>query len=258
MSQQIAEYVDHMGTDKSVVNAARLSFGVGNETSGELTKKDISLIHFLAFGLRSEERQSILAEIRDGVKNVYSEEFDGQSDEYALELYNQIRHQAVHWTPFAHTAISIRMKAPIPIRTQCFKHKQGLVENEESRRYISDTPEIFIPEFRSKPEGSIKQGSGGIHPLNPGIKAAYKHQVEQAVQCYIWMLEKGVAPEQARMVLPQGAMVNWLWTGNLMAFANLYNKRSDPHAQGEIQDLAELVKQVVEPLFPVSWAALTR
>ena len=105
MSQQVAEYVDHMGTDKSVVNAARLSFGVGHETSGELTKKDIGLIHFLAFGLRSDERQSILAEIRDGVKNVYSEEFDGQSDEYALELYNQIRHQAVHWTPFAHTAI---------------------------------------------------------------------------------------------------------------------------------------------------------
>ena len=89
MSQQVAEYVDHMGTDKSVVNAARLSFGVGHETSGELTKKDIRLIHFLAFGLRSDERQSILAEIRDGVKNVYSEEFDGQSDEYALELYNR-------------------------------------------------------------------------------------------------------------------------------------------------------------------------
>lgn len=258
MSQQVAEYVDHMGTDKSVVNAARLSFGVGHETSGILTKKDIGLIHFLAFGLRSDERQSILAEIRDGVKNVYSEEFDGQSDEYALELYNQIRHQAVHWTPFAHTAISIRMKAPIPIRTQCFKHKQGLVENEESRRYISGKPEIFIPEFRSKPEGSIKQGSGGIHPDNDRWKELYKFQTDGCVQTYLTMLADGVAPEQARMVLPQGAMVNWLWTGNLMAFANFYNKRSDPHAQGEIQDLAELVKQVVEPLFPVSWAALTR
>lgn len=258
MSQQVAEYVDHMGTDKSVVNAARLSFGVGHETNGELTKKDIGLINFLAFGLRSDERQSILAEIRDGVKNVYSEEFDGQSDEYALELYNQIRHQAVHWTPFAHTAISIRMKAPIPIRTQCFKHKQGLVENEESRRYISATPEIFIPEFRSKPEGSIKQGSGGLHPCNERWKAEYKLSTEHAVNTYLAMLADGVAPEQARMVLPQGAMVNWLWTGNLMAYANFYNKRSDPHAQGEIQDLAELVKQVVEPLYPISWAALTR
>lgn len=258
MTQLVAEYVDHMGTDKSVVNAARLSFGVGHETSGELTNKDIGLINFLAYGLRSDERQSILAEIRDGVKNVYSADYEEQNDEWALQLYNQIRHQATHWTPFAHTAISIRMKAPIPIRTQCFKHKQGLVENEESRRYISATPEIFIPEFREKPEGSIKQGSGGAHPKNKALQEAYKYYTDQAVAVYEWMLDTGVAPEQARMVLPQGAMVNWLWTGNLTAFANFYNKRSDPHAQGEIQDLAELVKQVVEPLFPVSWAALTR
>lgn len=258
MTQQIAEYVDHMGTDKSVVNAARLSFGVGKKTEGELTTKDKGLIHFLAYGLRSDERASILCEIRDGVKNVYSEEFEGQSDEYAWELYQQIRHQAVHWTPFAHTAISIRMKAPIPIRTQCFKHKQGLVENEESRRYISDTPEIFIPEFRSKPDGSIKQGSGGLHPFNKFHQGTYLECVTHAVNTYETLLADGVAPEQARMVLPQGAMVNWLWTGNLMAFANFYNKRSDPHAQGEIQELADLVRTVVEPLFPVSWSALTR
>ncbi|QHJ80483.1 MAG: hypothetical protein [Bacteriophage sp.] len=258
MSQQIAEYVDHMGTDKSVVNAARLSFGIGKETKGELTQQDKGLINFLAYGLRSDERTSIICEIRDGVKNVYGEEFEGQADDYAMDLYNQIRHQAVHWTPFAHTAISIRMKAPIPIRTQCFKHKQGLVENEESRRYISGTPEIFIPEFRSKPEGSIKQGSGGPHPMNTLLRREYTAQTNSAVRLYERMLADGVAPEQARMILPQGAMVNWLWTGNLMAFANFYNKRSDPHAQGEIQELAELVKQVVEPLFPVSWSALTR
>ena len=258
MSQQSAIYVDHMGTDKSVVNAARLSCGIGHETSGELTKKDIGLINFLAFGLKTDEREAIIKEIRDGVKNVYSEEFDGQSDEYALGLYNQIRHQATHWTPFAHTAISISMKAPIPIRTQCFKHKQGLVENEESRRYITSTPEIFLPDFRTKPEGSIKQGSGGLHPMNTLLQREYIAQTSSAVRLYEQMLGDGVAPEQARLVLPQGAMVNWLWTGNLFAYANFYNKRSDPHAQGENQELAELVKAVVEPLYPVSWAALTR
>ena len=172
--------------------------------------------------------------------------------------YDRIRHQAVHWTPFAHTAISLRMKAPIPIRTQCFKHKQGLVENEESRRYISSTPEIFIPEFRQKPEGSIKQGSAGIHPKNKGLQEAYKFHTEQSVAVYKWMLEEGVAPEQARFVLPQGAMVNWIWRGNLIAFANFFNKRSDSHAQQEIQDLAHAVAAIVEPLFPVSWAALTK
>lgn len=255
MSQQSAIYVDHMGTDKSVVNAARLSFGVGavKPSDQPLVQKDINLIKFLAYGLRTEERAKVIDYIACGFDG---EDYDGIGD--ALELYNQIRHQATHWTPFAHTAISISMKAPIPIRTQCFKHKQGLVENEESRRYITSTPEIFIPEFREKPEGSIKQGSGGKHEAADYWKHQYISQTNQAVALYERMLADDVAPEQARMVLPQGAMVNWLWTGNLFAYANFYNKRSDPHAQGENRELAELVKAVVEPLYPVSWAALTR
>lgn len=255
MSQQSAIYVDHMGTDKSVVNAARLSFGVGavKPSDQPLVQKDINLIKFLAYGLRTEERDKVIDYIARGFDG---EDYDGIGD--ALELYNQIRHQATHWTPFAHTAISISMKAPIPIRTQCFKHKQGLVENEESRRYITSTPEIFIPEFREKPEGSIKQGSGGKHEAADYWQHQYIAQTNQAVALYERMLADDVAPEQARLVLPQGAMVNWLWTGNLFAYANFYNKRSDPHAQGENQELAELVKAVVEPLYPVSWAALTR
>ncbi|APD19113.1 flavin-dependent thymidylate synthase [Pectobacterium phage A38] len=255
MSQQSAIYVDHMGTDKSVVNAARLSFGIGavKPSDQPLVQKDINLIKFLAYGLRTEECDKVIDYIARGFDG---EDYDGIGD--ALELYNQIRHQATHWTPFAHTAISISMKAPIPIRTQCFKHKQGLVENEESRRYITSTPEIFLPEFRTKPKGSIKQGSGGLHPMNELIQREYIAQTTSAVRLYEQMLGYNVAPEQARLVLPQGAMVNWLWTGNLFAYANFYNKRSDPHAQGENQELAELVKAVVEPLYPVSWAALTR
>ena len=253
MSQQSAIYVDHMGTDKSVVNAARLSFGIGHETSGELTKKDIGLINFLAFGLRTEEREKVIEYIARGTD---SESYDGIGD--AMELYNQIRHQATHWTPFAHTSISVSMKAPIPIRTQCFKHKQGFVENEESRRYITCTPEIFIPKFREKPEGSIKQGSGGTHPAADYWQRQYTEQTQRAVKLYEEMLADDIAPEQARFVLPQGAMVNWLWTGNLFAFANFYNKRIDPHAQGENQELAELVRAIIEPLYPVSWKALTR
>lgn len=255
MSQQSAIYVDHMGTDKSVVNAARLSFGVGAVKAADepLTKADISLINFLAFGLRTEEREKVIEYIARGFDR---EDYDGIGD--AMELYNQIRHQATHWTPFAHTSISVSMKAPIPIRTQCFKHKQGFVENEESRRYITCKPEIFIPEFREKPEGSIKQGSGGAHSAAAYWQRQYIDQTQRAVMLYEEMLDDDIAPEQARFVLPQGAMVNWLWTGNLFAFANFYNKRVDPHAQGENQELAELVKAVVEPLYPVSWAALTR
>ena len=258
MSQQSAIYVDHMGTDKSVVNAARLSFGIGHETSGELTKKDIGLINFLAFGLRTNERDEVILHIRDGFDPDTFEGGQEEAEERALNLYNQIRHQATHWTPFAHTSISVSMKAPIPIRTQCFKHKQGFVENEESRRYITCTPEIFIPEFREKPEGSIKQGSGGAHPAADYWQRQYTEQTQRAVKLYEEMLADDIAPEQARFVLPQGAMVNWLWTGNLFAFANFYNKRIDPHAQGENQELAELVRTIIEPLYPVSWKALTR
>lgn len=254
MTQQVAEYIDHMGDDQRVVDVARISFGPLKKVT--TPEQDASLIRFLANGVTSKDKENILLAISNGFTKAC------KSKKFALEcaeaLYEDVRHQAVHWTPFAHTAITLRMKAPIPIRTQCFKHKQGLVENEESRRYISSTPEIFIPEFRQKPEGSIKQGSAGIHPMNPGIQETYKYHTEQAVQCYLWMLETGVAPEQARFVLPQGAMVNWIWTGNLLAFANFFNKRSDSHAQQEIQDLAHAVAAIVEPLFPISWAALTK
>lgn len=251
MSQQLAEYIDHMGDDKRIVDVARISFGtLKRETTPE---QDASLIRFLANGVTSKDKEQILKWIIEGIDEQYHDDPMATAENF----YNDIRHQAVHWTPFAHTAISLRMKAPIPIRTQCFKHKQGLVENEESRRYISSTPEIFIPEFRMKPEGSIKQGSGGLHPDNAMWQELYSSSVGTALATYNRMLKAGIAPEQARMVLPQGAMVNWVWTGNLLAFANFYNKRSDSHAQGEIQELAALVKEIIEPLFPVSWKALT-
>lgn len=162
-----------------------------------------------------------------------------------------------HWTPFAHTALKFRVSAPVPIRTQCFKHKIGMVENEESRRYISSTPEIFIPEyFRAKPEGSIKQGSGEKHPYSDAWIDEYKGVTELAVKTYTSMLEDGVCPEQARFILPQGAIVNWIWTGNLVSFANFYIKRTDPNAQREVQVVAEAVGKEVEKIFPVSWNAL--
>jgi thymidylate synthase (FAD) len=252
MTQQVAEYIDHMGDDQRVVDVARISFGPLKKVT--TPEQDASLIRFLANGVTSKDKAGIIELIAEGQYDCTTQE----AIKGASEIYDRIRHQAVHWTPFAHTAISLRMKAPIPIRTQCFKHKQGLVENEESRRYISSTPEIFIPEFRLKPEGSIKQGSAGIHEANDYWKRQYIYHTQEAVALYEKIIEDGIAPEQARFVLPQGAMVNWIWTGNLLAFANFFNKRSDSHAQQEIQDLAHAVAAIVEPLFPVSWAALTK
>lgn len=163
-----------------------------------------------------------------------------------------------HWTPFAHTAITLRMTAPIPIRTQCFKHKQGFVENEESRRYVCYVPDVFLPEWREKADNK-KQGSGGV--ISPEksevITRLYKNQVYTAILTYEELINRGVCEEQARFVLPQGCFVNWYWTGSLSAYARFYKQRTDPHAQKEIQDLAKQVGEVIEPLFPLSWKALT-
>lgn len=220
MNQIKAELLDHMGDDLSVVNAARVSFN--RESSwGYFEHKDV---------LRHEDENLI----------------------NYLAAHN-------HWTPFAHTALKFRCSAPVPIRTQAFKHKIGMVENEESRRYISSTPEVFIPDFfRSKPEGSIKQGSAEEHHDSDFWLKSYKATVDEAVATYEDMILDGVCPEQARFILPQGTIVNWIWTGNLVSFANFYNKRTDANAQKEVQYLAEQIGHQVEKLFPVSWAALTK
>lgn len=214
------EYVDHMGNDLSVINAARVSFDKQSEYELDET---------LEFYKVKNEDQKLIK---------------------YLASHN-------HWTPFAHTSISLRVGAPVPIRTQCFKHKQGFVENEESRRYISSVPELFVPKFfRNKPEGSVKQGSSGIHPRDEYWTDEYLYQCNCAINTYMEMVEDGVCPEQARFILPQGVMVNWIWTGNLYSFANFYKKRTDPHAQVEVQEVAKLVGEVVESLFPLSWKAL--
>jgi len=215
------ELLDYMGDDLDVVNAAKVSFS--RESEWEITDK------FGNFKLADRD----------------------------TKLINYLATHD-HWTPFAHTALKFRVAAPVPIRTQCFKHKIGMVENEESRRYISTTPEIFIPEFfRAKPEGSIKQGSGDEHKDSEYWIEQYKQATTFSVNTYLRMLNDNVCPEQARFILPQGAIVNWIWTGNLVSFANFFNKRTDPHAQREVQVVAELVGKEVEAIFPVSWKALT-
>lgn len=220
MSQIKVELLDYMGDDLAVVDCARVSFGKESNWNFESNP-------------------------------------EGELFPQDQKLINYLaKHD--HWTPFAHTALKFRVAAPVPIRTQCFKHKIGMVENEESRRYISTTPEIFIPEFfRSKPEGSIKQGSANKHKDSDYWLGIYTDRVNSNVEDYLAMLQDGVCPEQARFILPQGAIVNWIWTGNLVSFANFFNKRTDPNAQREVQVVAELVGKEVERIFPVSWKALT-
>lgn len=231
-----ATYVDHMGDDLRVVNAARVSF---NKES----KWDIS-------HAQGEDPEFILS----------------QPDE---RLINYLAKHG-HWTPFAQVSVQIVEKVPIFVARQRFKHMVGFVYNEVSRRYVDDTPEFYEPkEWRKRPDGSVKQGSGdgtveiidwghnGFTQVKSEIKWEYIDLIHQVTQLYNAMIENGVAPEQARMVLPQSMYTEYYVTGSLAAWARAYKQRIDSHAQKEIQTLAQEWDKIISPLFPVSWKALT-
>ena len=213
LDKGFVELVDHMGSDLTVANAARVSF---NKETKDFTDKDEKLIAYLA------------------------------------------KHN--HWTPFAHPQITLRIKAPISIRTQCFKHKVGFTENEVSRRYVAYEPDIYNPRWRKKPTNGAKQGSEDFMEFGDEwnyCNIAYSNAVKSCIDVYELLLSKGVAPEQARFVLPQGAYTEWWWTGSLAAYARFYTQRSDSHAQWEIREYANAVGEIIAPLFPCSWQALT-
>lgn len=283
-------YIDHMGSDLSVVNAARVSFGKASKwekaevtkgdagysgsgsdtvlyTTERLSKADTGLIQFLARGCTSGDWEGLVEEITTkGVNQAYDdfaldpvteeecEELDGE----LRELLQHIKNMPTHWTPFGHTAITLHIKAPIFVARQLGKHQVGMVWNEVSRRYIDDTPSFYMPEWRGQ-AGNVKQGSAG--PLNDeqqqDVWFDYQRVVDAAQNAYRNMIDvDGVCPEQARMVLPQSMYTEWYWTGNLYSFANVFIQRSDSHAQREVQEVAKQIGEVIKPLYPTSWEAL--
>ena len=203
------ELVDHMGTDLSVSNSARVSF---SKWKDELEEGDTKLINYLA--------------------------------------------KYEHTSPFRHTRITLRCEAPIWLARQLGKHQVSMDWNEVSRRYVDTGFEFFVPEYRERPEGGIKQGSGGIHPANEAWKNLTINHQERSLELYKRMIESGVAPEQARGVLPQNMMTTWIWSGSLLGFFHLWRLRSDSHAQVEAQQFAQQVADICEQLFSISWNAL--
>jgi thymidylate synthase (FAD) len=208
-------YIDKLGSDLSIVNAARVSFEKTStlDKDRNLKPEDAKLINYLA------------------------------------------KHQ--HWSPLAHTSLQIRVKAPIFVARQLVKHQIGLVWNEVSRRYVDSEPEFYFPEFwRGKPVNA-KQGSDGIIGDSDSVVAELvRASTEECLQTYNALLAQGVAPEQARMVLPLNCHTEWIWTGSLVAFARVCKLRLDPHAQSETSDVARLISPVAAEHFPVSWSAL--
>lgn len=225
-----AELIDYMGDDISVVNAARVSFDKesnwdhyddkGNfKENGVLAERDAKLIRYLA------------------------------------------KHN--HWTPFSHCTITLRETVPIFVARQRFKHVVGFTYNETSRRYVDDTPEFYVPEVWRKRAENVKQGSS-----DEGIELRYEEgqygsihndidvAMELVLETYKRMIAIGVAPEQARMILPQSMMTSYYVTGSLYAFARAYLLRIDSHAQKEIRDLAVEWDKIIRPLYSESWSAL--
>ena len=165
-----------------------------------------------------------------------------------------------HWTPFAHVQFQFRIKMPIFVAREWTRSNIGLVRNEVSRRYVDTPPEFWTPKgaWRGRAE-NVKQGSGELLPEEVCDDATrlYWEAVDVCSENYRAMLDIGVCPEQARTLLPQSMLTEFVETGSLAAYARIYNLRSDPHAQVEIQDYAHAISEAIAPIVPVSWAALT-
>lgn len=212
----VATLIDSMGSDLSVVNAARVSFGKKSkwvycgQSDGRdkgLSERDTKLIHYLA------------------------------------------KHH--HISPFGHCFASFHVKAPVFVARQLVKHK-FLRWNEISRRYVDDEPEFYVPDNWRERSADKKQGSGG--KADTLVTPSYAYQA--ALSTYEALLEDGVAPEMARMVLPQSTMTEWIWSGSLDAFASMCNLRCKPDTQYESRLVADQISEEMGELFPVSWASL--
>jgi len=213
MSLSEVSLIDHMGSDLTVVNAARVSFG---KKKTEFTDGDAKLIKYLA--------------------------------------------DHNHWSPFGHCSVQFHIKAPVFVARQLVKHQIGLTWNEISRRYVDFPPEFYdVDVWRGRPVDK-KQGSSEntIEWVNRDRRTdTLKSEVENiALKNYNTMIEAGVAPEQARMILPQSMMTEWYWSGTLYAFARVCNLRCSPDAQLESKEVADKISLHCETLFPHSWVSL--
>jgi thymidylate synthase (FAD) len=162
-----------------------------------------------------------------------------------------------HISPFFHPQVRMRLKMPIFIAREWFRHTIGFARNEVSRRYVDDDPEFYIPEICRERDPKLKQGSKQEAVKENSICiTAMRETTEKALHIYKALMEQGVCPEQARMVLPQSMYTEFIETGSLAAYARLCNLRLDPGAQKEIREYADAVVRLLEPKFPVSWKAL--
>ena len=210
-SNGLVAYIDHMGDDEQVCDAARVSMDKASDMF--TSSQNERLIGYLA------------------------------------------KHE--HWSPFSHCFIKLRFDAPIFIARQLAKHQIGFAWNEVSRRYVNTPPNFWLPTGLRKKADSVKQGSmDTLHEHSDTLMEEMWYQYSVLADLYDKLVEEGVCAEQARSILPQSMMTQWVWSGSLYAWARMYNLRSDPHAQREVQHYASLVHDIIEKKFPISWRNL--
>lgn len=238
MSQIKVEYINHCGDDLSVVNAARVSFS-----------KTSTFVDAEGFA------EQLPTEVVQPSKVLSNGD---------TKLIKYLANHK-HYSPFNHSFISVRVKAPVFVARQLVKHK-FMPWNEVSRRYVKDEPEFYTPESWRKAAENVKQGSskeevdiGFLMDMEDPRSDGSLHPEEVnkvSLTTYETLLSLGVCAEEARMVLPQSMMTTWIWSGTLGAFCDMLVLRLDEHTQYETRVVAQQVAEIVKELFPVSYKAL--
>lgn len=163
-----------------------------------------------------------------------------------------------HTSPFFHPQARFRLRMPIWMAREWFRHTIGFSRNEVSRRYVDAPPTFHLPaELRTRAPNKKQGSNDDVHPENELYRSCIREQCQLAAKTYAGLLAEGVCPEQARMVLPQNMMTEFIETGSLAAYARLVKLRTSPDAQKEIRDVAEQVSSLLATRFPVSWLVLT-
>lgn len=218
------QYIEHMGHDLRTVDAARVSMKKRSEWESVAVDTDYGAAY--------------LAEL-------------SERDQRLIDYLGRHHHKS----PFNHNAMTLYIKAPIFVARQLVKHEY-LVMNEVSRRYVDDELEFYVPEYWRERAPNKKQGSLDVPVSHHGMPVWYEDALREALGVYRSMLSVGVAPEQARMVLPQSLMTEFYWSGFLGAWAKMVNLRDHPDAQAEAREVALQVDAIARDLWPHSWEAL--
>jgi thymidylate synthase (FAD) len=217
------ELIDYMGSDLSVIDAARVSFDRKSEWD---TIKD-----------------------NDGTTKHVLNNKDARLIKYLAE-HN-------HWTPFSHPQITLRITIPIYVARQLAKHQVGGTVNEVSRRYVKYVPKLDMPTRWRRAAENVKQGSSDeLVKIDSSMESQIKNTMDAVTRLYEDLLLMGVCPEQARAVLPVCSETTWILTGSLYFFARVCRLRLDPHAQKETRDVAERISSIMNEIFPESWNVL--